>query len=120
MPKFDNCYFGMKSFDALSTPGFVAKVTKHVISDSWRTTSSWVTLHCTNYPKPRDEYWTGSGLWQILLILDWIRTVKRFTKFVFLIQDWIWIAKLDSPLISAKTMEIVTSWEHCGSHKRYA
>ena len=24
--------------------------------------------------------WTGSGIWEILLILDWIRTVKRFIK----------------------------------------
>jgi len=24
----------------------------------------------------RDEHWTGSGLWQILFILDWTRTVK--------------------------------------------
>jgi len=23
----------------------------------------------------RDEHWTGSGLWQILLNLDWMRTI---------------------------------------------
>jgi len=26
----------------------------------------------------RDEHWTGSGLWRILLNLDWIRSVNCF------------------------------------------
>ena len=98
-----------------------------------------------------DLDWTGSGLWRILLILDWIRPVKCFINlgsgpdldwvngknyirffikklysvncldynwtwignilnyfglwldldWVLKIQDWIWIAKCDSPLFSA-------------------
>jgi len=43
------CYFGTKSFDALSTLWFVTKVIKHMISHWWRNNqtiaSSWVSLH---------------------------------------------------------------------------
>jgi len=54
--KINICYFGIKAFDARSTPWFVTKVIKH-ISDWSRinqTTVTWFceTFHCTNYPRP--------------------------------------------------------------------
>jgi len=39
-----------------------------------------------------DWTWTGSGLWRILLILDWSRTVKHFA---ILEQDQIWTQLMD-------------------------
>jgi len=62
------CYFGIKAFDARSTPWFVTKLIKH-ISDWSRinqTTVTWFceTLHCTNYPRPLRLWLVGSqALW---------------------------------------------------------
>jgi len=37
-----------------------------------------------------DLDWTGTGLWRILLILDWIRTVKCFMNLGSgLVMDWV-------------------------------
>ena len=41
--------------------------------------------------------WTGPGLWRVLLILDWIRTVKCFT---ILDQDQTWTELMDKNCIN--------------------
>ena len=62
--KINICYFGIKAFDARSTPWFETKVIKH-ISDWSRinqTTVTWFceTLHCTKYPRPMRLWLVGS------------------------------------------------------------
>ena len=62
--KINICYFGIKAFDARSTPWFVTKVIKHI--SEWsrinQTTVTWFceTLHCTNYPRPLRLWLVGS------------------------------------------------------------
>jgi len=64
LQKINICYFGIKAFDARSTPRFVTKLIKH-ISD-WllinQTTVTWFceTLHCNNYPRPLRLWLVGT------------------------------------------------------------
>jgi len=43
-----------------------------------RWTCSYGVVRWRNYTRGRDKHWTGSGLLQTVLYLDWIRTVNHF------------------------------------------
>jgi len=66
------------------------------------------------YPMPEmsiglDLDWTGSGLWQILLNLDWIRMAKFFT---ILEQNRIWTHLMDKNCVfwSLKSCILLNFW----------
>jgi len=85
IPKNNICYFGFKAIDALSTPWFVTKVIKHMISDWWRNSQTNIVL-------------CNASLYQLSnsteIVTGWERSIAVPTKIMNVqVFCWVWCSK---------------------------
>ena len=66
---FSNVYKYLNGYYLFSRPHKLSRIPRPSWQ-RWALDWTWIGLD-----------WTGSGLWRILLILDWIRTIANFVKF---------------------------------------
>jgi len=82
------CYFGIKAFDALSTPWFVTKVIKHMSDWSRNSQTNMVlcnaSLHQLSYPRPLKLSLVGS---QALWFSRWLECADTLLSLMFKIRS---------------------------------